>query len=178
MKLKSLLSILIATLISTTIILLYQYNVNKTFTEEVITSIINDIDIFKGENIEIIDIYDFDDDKIIAFLSNDTPSTIRFEKNEFGHYNTIDASKVNKNIDNTQVNSTYSMFLHQNIGNDKVNDLILIVASQYNDKKTISFTVNEKVYTVDVKINTPSSAYTLIENPSDDDLNIDWYYEE
>lgn len=51
-----------------------------------IIKVINSIDNYKNKEITILGIKDFNDVKIVGFLSNNNPSYIEFEKNQKGDY--------------------------------------------------------------------------------------------
>ncbi|WP_264740570.1 hypothetical protein [Cytobacillus firmus] len=54
--------------------------------KESITRVINSIEGYENNSIEILKILDFRDSRIVAFLSNNSPGYIQFYKNKDGNY--------------------------------------------------------------------------------------------
>ena len=54
--------------------------------EASIIEVITSFDDYEDKQIEILEINDFDDVRIVAFLSNNKPSYIEFNKNEKGKF--------------------------------------------------------------------------------------------
>lgn len=66
----------------------YFYHDNKLYgnDEESIALVIKSIENYKDKEIEILEIKDFKDVRIVGFLSNSSPSYIEFKKNKKGNY--------------------------------------------------------------------------------------------
>lgn len=54
--------------------------------KESIARVINSIEGYENSSIEILKIKDFDDSRVVAFLSNNSPGYIQFYKNKDGNY--------------------------------------------------------------------------------------------
>jgi hypothetical protein len=76
-----------------------------------IVKVINSIDDYKNKEIEILEITDFNDERIVGFLSNNNPAYIEFNKNKKGDY-------VWRHIESRD-NESFAMFLLL-IGNTKI----------------------------------------------------------
>lgn len=76
-----------------------------------IVKVINSIDDYKNKEIEILEITDFNDERIVGFLSNNNPAYIEFNKNKKGDY-------VWRHIESRD-NESFAMFLLL-IGNTKM----------------------------------------------------------
>lgn len=71
------------------IIAIYYFNRPRQLygnDEESIIQIINSIEGYEDKEIEIIDSIDFENDRIVGFLSDNSPGYIQFIKNESGDY--------------------------------------------------------------------------------------------
>lgn len=71
------------------VILIFYFNGTKQLYEndkESITSVIKSIEGYGNKLIEILEIKDFNDIRVAAFLSNNSPAYIQFYKNKDGNY--------------------------------------------------------------------------------------------
>ncbi|MBB6454945.1 hypothetical protein HNQ94_003434 [Salirhabdus euzebyi] len=96
--------IFLAVLILISLAAYYFYNSKVLYgnNKASIVKVINSIDSFKNKEIEILDINDVDDLRIVG-LSNNSPSYIEFNKNQKGNYVWQRFSSHN--------NDSFSMFL-------------------------------------------------------------------
>jgi len=97
--------IIITTLILVTLVCYYFYNSKELYGNDKasIVKVIKSIDGYKNKEIELLEVNDFNDVRIVGFLSNNSPSYIEFNKNEKGNY-------VWKHIE-AHKNDSFSMFL-------------------------------------------------------------------
>lgn len=85
---KKKIGIIISVSILVLVAFYYFYNTKELYGNDK-TSIINvikSIDDYKNKEIEILEINDFNDVRIVGFLSNNSPSYIEFNKNRKGNY--------------------------------------------------------------------------------------------
>jgi hypothetical protein len=85
---KKKIMIIITVLILVLVASYYFYNSKKLYGNDQasIVKVINSIDNYKNKEIEILEIKDFKDVRIVGFLSNSNPSYIEFNKNKKGNY--------------------------------------------------------------------------------------------
>ncbi|WP_010194783.1 hypothetical protein [Bacillus sp. m3-13] len=61
--------------------------------KESIIQTIQSLDLFEDTSIEIVEIKDVGDERLVAFLSNDSPANIHFIKDNYGNYKWSTAEK-------------------------------------------------------------------------------------
>ncbi|XRG80581.1 hypothetical protein V5E38_09900 [Rossellomorea sp. GAMAL-10_SWC] len=120
-----------------------------------------------GENsIEIIKIFDFGNDRYVAYLQNDTPSYIHFKKDNIGNYRFLDAeygSYFESDINNeNKIDSNLQDFaLPIKYKDDKPLPLkILVITNHHNTVSKLSVSlVNATGSTekVEIKVGSPSA---------------------
>ena len=95
-----------------------------------IIHVIKSIDDYKNKEIEILEINDFDDVRIVGFLSNNNPSYIEFDKNKKGNFTWRHIESHN--------NESFSMFLP--LGTSKM----MFVTNYENKISKMQVDINEK----------------------------------
>ncbi len=95
-----------------------------------IVKMIKSIDGYENKKIELLEIDDFNDVRIVGFLSNNSPSYIEFNKNEKGNY-------VWKSIESHK-NESFSMFLPL-MGNSKM----MFVTNYHSEIARMQVDINE-----------------------------------
>ncbi|MGP4040360.1 hypothetical protein ACTWP4_10795 [Gracilibacillus sp. D59] len=110
---KKTIGLIIAALILVSLVSYYFYNSNVLYGNDKASIVkeIKSIDGYKNKEIELLEINDFNDVRIVGFLSNNSPSYIEFNKNEKGDY-------VWKHIESHH-NESFSLFLPL-MGNSKM----------------------------------------------------------
>ncbi|MGJ9458349.1 hypothetical protein [Oceanobacillus sp. CF4.6] len=85
---KKKLGIIVAGLILVIVVFFYFYNSKELYgnDKESIVNVINSIKGYEDKQIEILKINDFNEVRIVGFLSNSNPSYIEFHKNQKGNY--------------------------------------------------------------------------------------------
>ncbi len=133
---------------------------------ESITRIIQSIDLYEGKTVEILEIKDYDEDRIVAFLSGGNPSVIEFEKNGNGNY-------VNPRSE-THGNQALSNFIIGHIGNtDSV--IVVSIKNQHSEIMDFSFKANEEIYEVNFDSDGPDVQWTKLKE-SDAGYRFEWDY--
>jgi beta-lactamase regulating signal transducer with metallopeptidase domain len=133
---------------------------------ESITRIIQSFDLYEGKTVEILEIKDYDEDRIVAFLSGGNPSVIEFEKNGDGNY-------INPRSE-THGNQALSNFIIDHIGNT---DSVIVVSIKNRDSEIMdfSFKANEELYEVKFNSDGPDVQWTnLVEY--ENGFRFEWDY--
>lgn len=80
--------IIFTTIILVVVISIYYYNTKKLYgnDKDSIVKVIKSIEGYEGKQIEILDIKDFNEVRIVGFLSENNPAYIEFHKNQEGNY--------------------------------------------------------------------------------------------
>ncbi len=137
--------------------------------EESIVQVINSISLYEGKSIHLLEIYDFDDDRVVTFLSNSSPSIIEFYKNDKGNY-TGPRSKT-KHYDDI------GQFIIGAIGKDD-DIFVFSVKNQYSSTDILTFKANKEIYTVDFSSGHPNSQYTKLMKSKDNGYSFEWFIPE
>ncbi len=153
------LAVILMTLVSDGDQLLYGNN------EELIVEVINSIDSYSSKTNRILGIYDFDDDRVVAFLNGDTPAMIRFKGDDSGNYNLI-SSWMESYVD---INN----FL-LDVGENDDKYLMLTVKNGDSDINGFSFTSNGIEYSVIFESESPYVQLTELENNADNSFRFAW----
>jgi len=131
--------------------------------EEVITS----FDIYNGKTIHILGIHDFDDDRVVAFFSNDSPSIVEFERNEKCNY--VSPCAETRGIERL------SQFIITHVGkNDEV--VVVSVRNQFSDIDEFSFISNKNMYKVKFDSDSPNVQWTKLIKSVDGHYSFEWFY--
>ena len=107
--------------------------------EESIVQTIQSIDMFENTSIEIIDIKDVGDERLVAFLSNDSPANIHFIKDNYGNYNWSTSEKKEEPLSHFFIHLNNSMDNHTNL-------LILTIATNYNEISKMELLANQHLF--------------------------------
>lgn len=110
-----------------------------------IEQVIKSIEGYENDSIEILEINDINDDRVVGFLSNHNPAYIQFTKNHNGDYqwNHIEKSS----------GQSFSEFLI-NVRNDHSNELkMMIVTTQENEIAKMQLSVNNQVKEQEFSVN-------------------------
>lgn len=136
-------------------------------TLELIEEVLTSIDFNEDKSIQIFGIYDFDDDRIVPFLSNDAPSIIEFERNERGNY-------VRRRAE-TRSMDKLSNFIITHVG-DKNEVVVFSVRNQFSNIDEFSFKANENLYKVKFDKDSPNVEWTKLIKSADGGYKTKWYY--
>jgi len=119
--------------------------------EQSIVKVIQSIDGYEYEQIEILDIKKIEDELFVGFLSNDQPAYIRFIKNEFGLY---EMRNIEKRMD-----ESFSMFAIPE--NDVLR--LMYVTNNQNEIARMELKVNDHV--IQKNFSVKESSVSWIELP-------------
>lgn len=147
---------IILAIISVTAVVMYFINNEKPLygnDEESIEQVIKSIEGYKNNYIEILEIKDIDDYRIVAFLTNNHPAYIEFIKNKDGNYKWKRAEK--------HEGESFASFLIHQTGQES--QYYMFVTNQNNDIAKIELGVNE--HTIEQEFNVNQKSVTWIELP-------------
>lgn len=105
--------------------------------EESIKKVISSIKGYENESIEILEIQDFYDVRIVGFLSNNNPAYIQFIKNQKGNYEWQYIEK--------STNQPFASYLIQEKNNETEFLYFMIVTNEANDIAKMELSVNQQV---------------------------------
>lgn len=134
-----------------------------------IIEVITSIDLYEGKSIHLLEIYDFDDDRVVTFLSNSSPSIIEFNKDSKGNYIRLSSQ--------TSHNQNLDQFIIGHIGNDD-EILVFSVRNQFSTVDVFSFSANKEMYTVDFNLGHPNSQWTKLLKSEDNSHRYEWFIPE
>lgn len=135
-------------------------------THESIIKVIGSLDLYEGKSINLLQMKDYGDNRIVAFLSNNAPSVIVFVRNKKGNY------KYQHSETRHSENLSHFVLDH---GDDKFELLLLSVKNQYSDIHSFSVKVNEDEYDVVFDTN-PNVQWTELKRSNDDSYSFEWFY--
>ncbi|MFZ3590587.1 hypothetical protein ACOI1C_15375 [Bacillus sp. DJP31] len=139
---------IITSIIITTILVIYTlYSINKPYgnDKESIVQVIKSIEGYKTESIEILEITDINDDRLVGFLTNNNPAYIHFTKNLKGNYEW-------KHIEKSEGQSFASYLIH--VVSDESNVLkYMIVTNQENEIAKMEMNVNGQAIEQEFNLN-------------------------
>jgi len=126
---------------------------------ESIEKVIKSIDGYENEEIEILDIRDINNDRIVGFLSNNSPAYIHFRKNSDGNYkwNHIEKRK----------NQSFSEYMIYVPNNESSNLKLMIVTNQNNEIAKMEVSVNDYVIEQNFAVNQKTVIWIDIPQSSD-----------
>lgn len=126
---------------------------------ESIEKVIKSIDGYENEEIEILDIRDINNDRIVGFLSNSSPAYIHFWKNSEGNYkwNHIEKRK-------NQSFAEYTIYVPNNESSDLK---LMIVTNQNNEIAKMEINVNGYIIEQNFAVNQKSVIWIDIPQSSD-----------
>lgn len=125
----------ISTIVLVVIVVLYNLNTTKPLygnDDESIIKVIGSIKGYENKKVELIDIKETINSKVVGFLANNSPAIIQFTKNEKGNFkwSTIEVRD----------NTSFTMFLPNNRDNQKFQ--MMIVTNNENDIAKFQVNVN------------------------------------
>lgn len=134
-------------------------------TKEMIVECIQKNDLFEDGKIEILKVYDFDDDRYVTFLADDEPSIIAFKKNKKGDYE--------ESFVDCDINYDIGEF---NVFRDRSpkEAIVFHVKRKSSNVKSLTFKVNDIVYKVAFDKSSLYSQYTILENADDETYEFKW----
>lgn len=154
-----------------TIIIIYVFVSNKqTYgnDKESIIDVIQSIDGYNSESIEILEIKDIHNNRIVSFLLNDSPAFIQFYKNPRGNYEWKYVEK--------KEGESFSVFI-VNLRDEKSNDLrMLVVSNQYNEIAQMELSVNERIFKEKFNVNQSNVSWINITKTNGDGKSLTFEY--
>ncbi|MCF6409538.1 hypothetical protein [Pseudalkalibacillus salsuginis] len=153
------------------VILLYSY-LNSSFylngnDKESIIKTIHSIETYEDSSIEIIEIKDIGNQRIVPFLDNGRPAFIHFVKNKYGNYKWKGAERSGGSLSNF-------LIYNRNKEDGHFSLLFLVVTTKENEIAKMELRVNEHVFVEEFDINKNSA--TWIELPSDKEMRYTYKY--
>jgi hypothetical protein len=133
-----------------TIFVIYLSDSNKLYgnDKESIEKVIKSIEGYENESIEILEIKDIHDDRVVGFLSNNNPAYIQFFRNKKGNYEW-------RHIEKSASQSFASNIIH--VSNHESKALkFMIITNQKNNIAKIELGVNEQVIEQEFSVNQKS----------------------
>jgi len=115
---------------------------------------INEIKMYSNSSIEILETYDFDDDRIVTFLSDTWPAYITFSKDKNENY-VYTGTKMSRH-------TNFSKFIIPLVGHSN-NDYLISVKNRSSSINKYYFTANGKRYDVNFNTDDDLSTYTKID---------------
>lgn len=136
--------------------------------EESIVQTIQSIDMYADTSIDIIDIKDVEDERLVAFLSNNLPAYIHFIKDKYGNYKWISAEIKGEPLSH--------FFIHLSNRMDNYSNLwILTVATYDNEISKMELLANQQVFVEEFSLYKNSA--TWLEMPKEEkDFSFDYIY--
>lgn len=148
----------------------WYYLNHKTIYGNDVESIIERIEsnkLYENSNIEIIDINDSGEYRIVAFLSNDNPSYIRFRNDGKGNYKFLD-SETRSNVD-------FSNFIIPLHNKESVEILVLNVKNSYSNVTGLNFKANNDLYEIKFEDYTKNARWTKLKDSDDNEYRFEWF---
>lgn len=145
---------IISLIILVAIFMIYFINANhKVYGNDrkSIIQVIKSIEGYENESIEILEIKDIDDERVVAFLSNNSPAYIQFSK-EKGNY-------VWKHIEKSASESFSTYLIHIAKNLDKNPLSFMIVTNQNNQIAKMQLSVNDQVIEKEFSVNQNSVSW-------------------
>ncbi|MDQ0878867.1 hypothetical protein QFZ77_007526 [Paenibacillus sp. V4I3] len=167
---KKIVYVLIASIIIAVIVIYFSNSTNKLYgnDKESILKVIKSIEGYENESVEILEIKDFNDARVVVFLSNNNPAYIHFSKNPKGNYEW-------RNIEKHAGQSFSTFLIHFHISDDESsNSKFVIVTNQENNIAKMELEVNKQVIEQEFSVNQKS--VTWIDLPKDDTLEFKYKY--
>ena len=154
-------------------IIIYVSVINKeTYgnDKESIIDVIQSIDGYNSESIEVLEIKDIHNNRIVSFLLHDSPAFIQFYKNPRGNYEWNYAEK--------KEGESFAVFI-PNLRDEKSEVLrMLVVSNQYNEIAQMELSVNERIFKEEFDVTQSNVSWINIAktNGDEDSLRFDFKY--
>lgn len=167
-KKNNIIYILIAVILITMIVTYFSNSSNKLYgnDKESIQEVIKSIEGYEDESVEILEIKDINDARIVGFLSNNNPAYIQFSKNQKGNYEWRNIEK--------QAGQSFTTFLIHKSKDESHNLKFMIVTNQENNIAKMELEVNKQVIEQEFSVNQKS--VTWIDIPKDNTLVFKYKY--
>lgn len=104
--------------------------------EETIKQVVASIKGYENDSIEILEIRDFDDIRMVGFLSDNNPAYIHFIRNKEGNYEWKHIEK--------RPNQSFASFLIRDSSKEAIINHFMIVTNQYNEIARMQLHINEQ----------------------------------
>lgn len=140
------------------------YGNDKESIEKVITS----IEGYENETIEILEIKDISDVRVVGFLSNNNPAYVQFFKNQKGNY---EWSHIEKSE-----NQSFATYLIQESTNRAKFSKFMIVTNQANDIAKMQLGINEQVIEQEFSVNQKSVTWIDLPESQGDTYTFKYKY--
>ncbi|OME77208.1 hypothetical protein BK120_27165 [Paenibacillus sp. FSL A5-0031] len=156
-KKNKIIYVLIAVILIAMIVTYFSNSSNKLYgnDKESIQEVIKSIEGYEDESVEILEIKDIDDARIVGFLSNNNPAYIQFSKNQKGNYKWRNIEK--------QAGQSFTTFLIHKSKNESRNLKFMIVTNQENNIAKMELEVNKQVIEQEFSVNQKSVTWIDID---------------
>lgn len=121
--------------------------------EESIVQTIQSLDMYENTSIEIIDIKDVGDERLVAFLSNNLPAYIHFIKDKYGNYKWISAEKREGSLSHFLIPLSNRMDNYTNL-------FVLTIANYDNEISKMELLANQHIFVEEFAIYENSATWT------------------
>ncbi|MGG1637601.1 hypothetical protein [Paenibacillus sp. NRS-1760] len=161
--------VLIAVILITMIVIYFSNSSNVLYgnDKESIQEVIKSIEGYEDESVEILEIKDINDARIVGFLSNNNPAYIQFSKNQKGNYEWRNIEK--------QAGQSFTTFLIHKSKDESSNLKFMIVTNQDNNIAKMELeVVNKQLIEQEFSVNQKS--VTWIDIPKDSSLVFKYKY--
>ncbi|MDQ0888874.1 hypothetical protein QFZ81_003962 [Paenibacillus sp. V4I9] len=160
--------VVIAVILIAMFVIYFSKSTNKLYgnDKESIQKVIKSIDGYKDESVEILEIKDINDARVVGFLSNNNPACIQFTKNQKGNYEWRNIEK--------HAGQSFSTFLIHISDDESRNSKFMIVTNQENNIAKMELEVNKQVIVQEFSVN--QKLVTWIDLPKDDTLEFNYKY--
>ncbi len=135
-----------------------------------IIEVLNANDLYQGTTLELLGIKDFDDDRIVAFLSDDNPSVGEFKKDDKGNYIFV--------YSETQDKESIYRDIIGGLGEDGSVAIVVSIKNQYSDIMDFSLKANEETYNVNFSSDGAQVQWTQLKTSNDRRYDVEWDVEE
>jgi hypothetical protein len=159
-------------LIIIVLILIYILNATKREygnDEESILKVIRSIDGYNSQSIQILEIRNIKNERVVPFLINNNPGYIQFTKNKRGNYEWNHIEKKG--------NQSFASFLVNLQGEELPNLKFLFVTNEDNNIAKVELEVNGQVFKKDFKVHESSVAWIDLPKHKSAEYNYKYYDE-
>lgn len=149
-KKKRIVYMFIAVILIVIFVIRFSDNINKPYgnDKESIESVIKSIKGYENESIHILEIKDIYDERVVGFLSNNSPAYIQFSKNQKGNYEW-------KHIEKSSYQSFASYIIHASKDESKELQFMIVTNPNHNIAK-MELSVNDQVIEQQFHVNRES----------------------
>lgn len=160
--------ITVITIMIAMIVIYFSNSTNKLYgnDKESIQKVIKSIEGYEDVSVEILEIKDINEARVVGFLSNNNPAYIQFSKNQKGNYAWSHIEK--------HAGQSFTAFLIHISNDESSNSKFMIVTNQENNIAKMELEVNKQV--IEQKFSVNQKSVTWIDLPKYDTLEFKYKY--